>query len=379
VDGEGIQWYGDEDLVEVLETGNVFTRHRVEVGVDSFYVTQQQDACNSKAALLVFRVSPIPGSPMAIDTSVCEGDESIVLHTEGEWISWYADTTRTNLLFTGNSFICNASEEGRYTYYSTLTLEGCESLPSENILTILGLPQAPDVTDVSICMGEEIPELLARGEGIRWYADAAKELIEATGNSWKPVISEAGTYNYYVTQTFEGCESSVDTVSLTLYPLPWIDLGNDTTLVGTQTLVLGPFEAGIAYRWRDGSTKPYLIFNAGEAGQGDHTVYLEASNDWCTTSDTIQITVKSTVDLAERDVKEFQVYPNPVSNQLHLEAYGIQGKKQVELTDMTGKVLLRTQFEGDSHRLEFQDYPPGYYLLKLESEEKIAIFKLINN
>jgi hypothetical protein len=129
----------------------------------------------------------------------------------------------------------------------------------------------------------------------------------------------------------------------------------------------------------NGSTEPYLVFKAGDAGPGDHTVYLEASNDWCLSSDTILIKVLSTVSLEDRNIKEFRVYPNPVSNQLHLEAAGMAGRKQVVLTDMSGKVLLRTQFDGDSHLLELQSYPPGTYMLKLQAEENTATIKLIKN
>ena len=77
-------------------------------------------------------------------------------------------------------------------------------------------------------------------------------------------------YNYYVTQTTDACESDAATASLTIYPLPVIDLGNDTTLYPNQEYTFGPFPEEYSYFWNDGSENAYFLFSADAYETGEH-------------------------------------------------------------------------------------------------------------
>ncbi len=61
----------------------------------------------------------------------------------------------------------------------------------------------------------------------------------------------AGTYYVTVTSA-NGCVSS-DTLNLLLYPLPLVDLGNDTLMCDGSLLTLDVTSSGTSYLWQDGS------------------------------------------------------------------------------------------------------------------------------
>jgi uncharacterized protein (TIGR02145 family) len=58
----------------------------------------------------------------------------------------------------------------------------------------------------------------------------------ATGNTFIPNDSLAGSYIYFLTQTVNGCESPVSTVNVTIKPLPSPPAVNDTTICEGETI-----------------------------------------------------------------------------------------------------------------------------------------------
>lgn len=74
----------------------------------------------------------------------------------------------------------------------------------------------PEAENVSLFHGEPVPPLSATGTNINWYSDYSLKNHLHSGNIYNPIVSEVGTYSYYVTQTLSGCESPPETVVLTI-------------------------------------------------------------------------------------------------------------------------------------------------------------------
>jgi len=71
----------------------------------------------------------------------------------------------------GNIYSPQFTALGKYNFYVTQTINGCESLPDTLVYTISPVPQLPIAEDVAACEGEANPILIANGENIRWYKD----------------------------------------------------------------------------------------------------------------------------------------------------------------------------------------------------------------
>jgi len=74
-------------------------------------------------------------------------------------------------------------------------------------IVVNAIPNAPAVTEtVNYCVGSTASSLTATGTGLKWYTAATG----GSGNSTAPTpsTSSAGTQNYWVSQTVNGCESA---------------------------------------------------------------------------------------------------------------------------------------------------------------------------
>ena len=86
---------------------------------------------------------------------------------------------------------------------------------------------------------------------------------------------------YWVTVSGEGGCLGSDTISVTLFNPPSINIGNDTIICPGELINLDPGEGYFTYLWQDGSTQQtYQVNNAGQ-------YWVEVFDGNCTVSDTI--------------------------------------------------------------------------------------------
>jgi uncharacterized protein (TIGR02145 family) len=89
--GENIKWYTDENLTNLVYSGDTYNTGDTDFGIYSYYVTQTLSGCESNSSKITMSI--LPSSPLAEDIIACEGQQDIVLTAEGENIKWYAANT----------------------------------------------------------------------------------------------------------------------------------------------------------------------------------------------------------------------------------------------------------------------------------------------
>ncbi len=141
--------------------------------------------------------------------------------------------------------------------------------------------------NTTICQGQELDIWVQTVNGIPPYTF---EWEEFTINNDSITVSPDTTTMYYV-QVFDLCLDSVmDSVQVTVVPLPEVDIGNDSiTICEGDTLYLNAGGGYLGYLWQDGLTDS--IYAATDPGLYYVTVFGPAG---CTNSDSIYI---STFDL----------------------------------------------------------------------------------
>ena len=92
----------------------------------------------------------------------------------------------------------------------------------------------------------------------------------------------AGQYWVQVTNNANGCLRR-DTINITTKPLPIVNLGKDTALCPSQTLLLDAQNSGGQFLWQDNSNQQML--SAGHAG----TYWAEVTINGCKARDTITV------------------------------------------------------------------------------------------
>lgn len=135
-------------------------------------------------------------------------------------------------------------------------------------------------SDATICEGDSIT-LEANGDAnnvYNWVDNAGPGNILWTDSIWTIAPTSTTTYNVY---------GSGDTVSVTVTvdPVPMVDLGNDTSFCSGGMLILDASYTGASYSWQDNSSGPsYSVMQAG-------TYWVDVSIGNCAASDTINVTL----------------------------------------------------------------------------------------
>ncbi|MEZ5029334.1 MAG: alpha-amylase family glycosyl hydrolase [Ferruginibacter sp.] len=175
------------------------------VGSTSYYVSQTQSCGESPRAEIVVIVSAVPAAPVVSSPVVyCQNVTATTLTATGTNLLWY--TTATGGTGSSTAPVPSTANAGNTVYYVSQSNGGCESPRAAITVTVNAAPPAPTVNSpVSYCINATATQLTATGISLLWYSSATG----GTGNTTSPIPSTntAGSTNYYVTQTVNGCES----------------------------------------------------------------------------------------------------------------------------------------------------------------------------
>jgi glycerophosphoryl diester phosphodiesterase len=157
---------------------------------------------------------------------------------------------------------------------------------------------------------------------------------------------ENSTSIYY--QALNGNINILDTIEIEAYPLPDLDLGNDTLICSAADLVL---DAGVqnSYLWSDNSTQQTLAPDFSAVGSFTFSVSVE-NQFGCTSEDDINIEVQDCAELSILNSEDIIFYPNPfrdvVYANVNLEEY------EIAVYDAFGRRKEITQLNNHAFRLD---------------------------
>ena len=175
---------------------------------------------------------------------------------------------------------------------------------------------------------------------------------------------------------YAGVDGNTFVHTSNINPTPSVDLGPDTLAVEfPYTLIAGV--GNVTYLWSNGSTSSSIeVYQAGK-------YWLTVTNNYgCSASDTIYLTDGTWV-YEIPGMGNVKVYPNPVSDVLTVEVDAISNMEfNVELISPIGQKLHQctiNTYQESSAEINVQNYLPGLYLLRISSQGKWTVLKLIIN
>ncbi|WP_017733658.1 T9SS type B sorting domain-containing protein [Nafulsella turpanensis] len=238
----------------------------------------------------------------AAQLEVC-GEETISVVAEGENIRWYLNAiSEETFLQQGNTLSYTTAEVADTIYLlATQQLGSCNPGRADTLEVIIRSTVAPVIPeDITRCGNEPLPVIVAEGENIRWYADAAQSLfinegstLELTALTGSDRITTDTTF--YASQTINGCTSLVDSVTITTLATPVVNLGPDIVRCSPAEVVLN---AG--YNPADG----YFIewINTGATTQtdtvsqtGNYRVRVTHIESGCSAEDEVVVTISEEI------------------------------------------------------------------------------------
>jgi len=191
----------------------------------------------------------------------------------------------------------------------------------------------------------------------------------------------SGTY-YDSLITINNCDS-VYNLNLFVYPLQYLNLGNDTTINISDTININAGSGFNNYLWSNGSIDS-LITVYGSMGQGIYSYYVNVTDiNGCSYSDTIFITITTEDGYIElNNIIKIKIYPNLVQDKLNIKINGlIDNDLSIELFDINGVKLLNKNFENNSdviyETIDLSNYANGVYFIIIKCGNLIKTEKII--
>ena len=260
-----------------------------------------------------------------------------------------------------------------YTLSITNNTTGC-SATDNVIVTVSGGPTAIVSGDTSVCSGALVNLSASGGVNYLWNTGDTVANI-----SVYPII----TTNYSATVTdANGC-ADADTLTVIVFPISVVNLGNDTLIKMSHTITLDAGAGFSSYLWNTGSITQTHLVDGTTLGAGVFTFFVDVIDNYqCANSDTIEITI---IDDTGLDFKTQNsnviIYPNPTDGLLYVKLDKEQNTPvTITIIDLQGKVISNSQLKPNPdliHKIQLIDEPIGIYFIKIQSESFIRNEKLI--
>lgn len=87
--------------------------------------------------------------------------------------------------------------------------------------------------------------------------------------------------------------------------------------------------------------------------------------------------IDSTLNNDETHPSLFNIYPNPTNEFIHINSTSVRLINNIELIDISGRIIKT--FDKSANKLSISELPKGIYFLKIESENKLHLDKIIIN
>ncbi len=264
-------------------TGNIshtLTNTGTSVETVTYLITATANGCNSDLGPISVLVSPVADvSNGTLTATICDGDilnftpTSNVVGATFNWTSSVTSGTVTGLSATGSGNITDqlfntTSVSGEVTYVITPTINGCNGIPQNYVVTVNPSPEvtnpAVDLTG-SICSNNPVnitPISDVGGATFSWTASASSGNVVGFSPVGTGIINETvkntgtttETLTYTVTANAASCSGTPVNFVITVFPEPDIsnpvsDLSENICSGSAATFTPVPTVAGTTFNW----------------------------------------------------------------------------------------------------------------------------------
>ncbi len=191
-----------------------------------------------------------------------------------------------------------------------------------------------------------------------------------------PTVNSTNFYYYLYDWEIqlESCKSPQQTVTATV-----IDADYSYSLVNSTASFTDLSTGATSWHWNfgDGDTSSLQNPSHTYTSSGTKTVVLTVNNGACSHSDTLTINVG--IEQLDNHIN-LVVSPNPTAQQTTLYfSQTLTNDLSLELLSIDGRVLQKTTIlvGATSYKIDLKDYPSAVYLVKLRTDNKVTIRKIV--
>lgn len=261
---------GSSYLWSTTETTQAIIVSPVTTTAYTVTVTDGNGCTDTETATV--NVTPVPTITIVGDTAICEGESATISASGGDTYLWSNNSTN-------DTIVVSPASTTTYTVTVTISATGCTNTLSHT-LTVNTIPVISFSGNTSICEGDSTLITASGGTSYQWEtgSNTADELLS-------PVNSDYFTVT--VTNGSTSC-SNIDSVYVTVNPLPVISFaGDDTICYGETTTITA--SGGDSYLWS--TTDNTASVNLSPASTSYYTVTVTDAVTSCSNVDSIEIFV----------------------------------------------------------------------------------------
>jgi hypothetical protein len=314
------------------------------------------NGCSVSSTAVVEDISSVPRPTIrAQGYRLCAG-ESIILDGGEEYAAWRwstGDTTRFLVVERTGSYFADVTAFGGCTRRTDTVLIGEEHVPQIAI--------SPS-RDTVICAGDSLR--LSAPAGYAQY-------LWSTGETAASIfVREAGSYAVSVVSA-GGCENTSPPLHITLLEAYPPDIRHNGRLLYT-------YSRADSYQWyRDGIPIAGATSSSFMATQtGRYAVEIVDSCGRHLRSMEVLVTVNP-VELPVSESPRVEMYPDPVTDVLRLEAEGMHGETDLEIHDVLGRRVHAERLPGNGvYTIDLSALKTGFYVLRLRQHGHVIVRKL---
>lgn len=242
-----------------------------------YAVSAQIGSCVSDAKVISLSVSPLPVVTLPANTLYCSGVtvpiSSFASTPAGATYTWTNSNTAIGLSASGTgnvpSFTATNTSSVPVTATITVTpiLNGCAGPASSYTITVNPIITASVPASFSVCSGATVGSSIFSsnqpGATFTWTNSNTAIGLAAAGSGNLPAFiatnSGTSTINATITVTtyFNGCTGPPSTFTITVNPLPRVNLPDSFTVCGGANVAVSNFSsssAGVTYSWTNSNT-----------------------------------------------------------------------------------------------------------------------------
>ena len=175
-----------------------------------------------------------------------------------------------------------------------------------------------------------------------------------------------------------------DTIEISQNPAPVFSLGNDTTILVTDSLILEAPGNYISYWWHDSSIEPEYLAKPVDMMTGTKEYWLTITDSLlCIYTDTISVTYLKDYDWIDLETTKLFVYPNPASNRVfwYLQTDEIC-RLEIEITDERGRKIyhqdINQYLPGEEREIYLGNMPSGIYNIRVRNSSFGIDYKTVS-
>ena len=204
-----------------------------------------------------------------------------------------------------------------------------------------------------------------------------------TSEEQNPMITpdESGWYFVVLQDT---AASATDSIYITVFPLPDVNLGADTIVCQNGVFTLNAGNPGSTYLWSTGATTQKITVNPADFPVGNQTFSVEVTNEnMCSKSDSRLVEIRDCTAIDENGAYVgFEVFPNP-SQGIFTVNFNSESIKTADLRviNLTGTVVFEQKNisiqNNFSTKINLASLPQGIYFVEMTDGKQHFSKKLL--